>query len=218
MDRLTERMENRVTEAVKQATAHLSVRVERKHNEVRPVSPITRERTTTRANTATLYPSYRYSDPDASSRKRGSRDWDVRLDFRFQTCDLYAAWQAWLIGYPLNRSTRANGEVYLAPVKPLRLLCAGQLPAKTKKVFDNAWRPVLELMEYEVEGSLASTPVSKMDAKWLSSQYTYTLSHVCNKYPDIKAELVGSWKISTWSVKIRQLNAKKRMAARMGSS
>ncbi len=94
----------------------------------------------------------------------------------------------------------------------------GQLPAQTKKVFDNVWRPVLELMEYEVEGSLASTPVSKMDAKWLSSQYTYALSHVCNKYPDIKAELVGSWKISTWSVKIRQLNAKKRKAACMGSS
>mmetsp|Transcript_16129 Transcript_16129/g.27509 ORF Transcript_16129/g.27509 Transcript_16129/m.27509 type:complete len:226 (-) Transcript_16129:39-716(-) len=220
MDRMTERMEKKVAAPVKEATAHLSVPIAaRERNGVRPVSPAAAQATTNaRASNATLYPSYRYTDPNASARKRGCRDWDVPADFKFQTADLYSAWQAWLLGYPMNRSTRANGEVYLAPVKPLRLLRRGQLPAKVKKTYDNAWRPVLELMESEIEGTLLTTPVSKMDAKWMSAQYTYALKHVCAKYPDIKAELVGSWKISAWSRKIKDLNAKKRKAARISSS
>ena len=74
----------------------------------------------------------------------------------------YVAWTAWLLGYPLNRSKKGSGEVYLAPVRPLHLLRHGQLPVKAKKKFDNAWRPILELMHNEVASSISNTSVEKM--------------------------------------------------------
>ena len=83
--------------------------------------------------------------------------------------ELYIEWTAWLLGYPLNRSKKSNGEVYLATVKPLHLLRYGNLPAKTKKKFDNHWRPILELMHGEVDAVITSTPVEKRNDRFISS-------------------------------------------------
>jgi hypothetical protein len=97
---------------------------------------------------ATLYKSYKYHDPNAKGRRINQTDWDVPADFDFPTADLYVAWTAWLLGYPSNQSKNADGVIYPAPVRPIRLLrYHGQLPALAKKKFDNAWRPILELMD-----------------------------------------------------------------------
>ena len=76
-----------------------------------------------------LYPTYLNHDEHAKSRNKHRTDQDIPLEFDFPTEDLYVAWAAWLLRYPLNRSRRNNREIYLASVKTHHLLCDRNLPA-----------------------------------------------------------------------------------------
>ena len=118
------------------------------------------------------------------------------------------------MGYPLNRSKKSDGEVYLAPGKPLHLLRYGHLSANIKKKFDNHWQPILELMHQEVDAAIRSTPVEKRNDGFIRSSYDLALNNVCHKYPGIAAALSGGRAILTYSKTIRASIAKKRKTAR----
>jgi hypothetical protein len=54
-----------------------------------------------------------------------------------------------------------------------------------KKKFDNAWRPILELMDEEVSATITRTPVEKIDHTLISATYAHALRSICLKNPDI---------------------------------
>ena len=139
----------------------------------------------------------------------------MQFNFNIPTADLYVAWTVWLLGYPSNKSKRSNGEVYSAPVRPLRLLSGGHLPTQTKKKFDNAWRPVLELMHDEVSTSIATTSTDKMDNNFIRSTYEHAFKNVCLKYPDIASDLGGGRAILTCNKALRRLKTNKRKAGEL---
>ena len=210
----TETMESKIMTAVGKATSHLGFNAAGASGSVvsdipSPVA-VPRER-----GHQQLYQSYKYHDENAKKCNKNRTDWDVPVDFEFPTGDLYVGWTAWLLGYPLNRSKKSNGEVYLATVKPLHLLRYGNFPAKTKKKFDNHWRPILELMHGEVDAVITSTPVEKRNDRFIRSSYDLALKNVCHKYLDIAAALSGGRVISTCSKAIRASATKKRKAARI---
>ena len=104
--------------------------------------------------------------------------------------------------------------MYIAPVKPLRLLSDGYLPNKIKKKFDNMWRPILELMHSEVEATVETTPEDKVDDAFIRATYDLALRNVCIKYPDIAVFLRGGGhKVSTCSKAVKADKTKKRKAA-----
>lgn len=163
------------------------------------------------ARGATLYQSYKYHDEYGKGRNKHRTDWDVPADFDFPTADLYVAWTAWLLGYPLNRSKKASGEVYSAPVRPLHLLRHGHLPAKAKKKFDNAWRPILQQMHNAVASSISNTPVENMHDSFIRSNYEHALKKVCIKYNDFASAFnSGNRAVSTCSKALKLGLAKKR--------
>ena len=128
-----------------------------------------------------LYQSYKYHDENAKKCNKNRTDWDMPVNFEFPTGDLYVGWTVWLLDYPLNRSKKSNGKVYLAPVKPLHLLRYGNLPAKTKKKIDNQWQSILELMHGEVDAVITSNPVEKNNDSFICSLYDLALKNVCHK-------------------------------------
>ena len=162
-----------------------------------------------------LYSRYNYN-----VEKAKTNEWDVPQDFDFPSSDLFTAWRAWLLGYPLNSSKKSNGDIYLAPVKPLYLLRrehSGKLPPKLKKKFDNAWRPILELMHAEVAASIANTHENQMDSAFINATYDLALNNVCTKYPDIATKLRGNMVVSSCSKAIKASNTKKRKAAQIST-
>jgi hypothetical protein len=165
---------------------------------------------------ATLYKSYKYHDPNAKGRRINQTDWDVPADFDFPTADLYVAWTAWLLGYPSNQSKNADGVIYPAPVRPIRLLrYHGQLPALAKKKFDNAWRPILELMD-EVSATITCIPVEKIDHALISATYAHALRNICLKNPDIAHALnTNRQAVSTCCKALKSSSAKKRRSSQM---
>ena len=138
-------------------------------------------------------------------------------DFDFPTADLYVAWTAWLLGYPSNQSKKADGVIYPAPVRPLCLLRHhGKLPAFVKKKFDNAWRPILELMDAEVAATIAQTPVTKIDHAFISATYAHALKNICLRNPDIAPTLNRNRQaVSTCSKALKSISAKKRKSSQM---
>jgi len=166
---------------------------------------------------ATLYISYKYHDPKATGRRIHQTDWDVPADFDFPTADLYVAWTAWLLGHPSNQSKKADGVTYPAPVRPLCLLRHhGKLPAFVKKKFDNAWRPILELMDAEVAATIAQTPVTKIDHAFISATYAHALKNICLRNPDIAPTLNRNRQaVSTCSKALKSISAKKRKSSQM---
>ena len=199
----TDSMEEKITTAVEKATAHLG---EVKATVEVPPPPIPSKQ----AVQVALYKTYKYHDANANARNKARTDWDVPVDFDFPTADLYVAWTAWLLGYPSNKSKDSAGKMYDAPVKPLRLLKFGHLPAKVKKKFDNAWRPILELMNNEVAATIATTCIEKMNERFIRSTYDLALRNVCLKFPDIRAALIGGRAISTCSKAVKSHTTQKR--------
>lgn len=115
--------------AVEKATANFGPNTLKNANDVvvsgRAISPVTE----TGARVCfELHQSYKYRYAKATKRNKSRNDWDVPIGFDFPTADLHVAWTAWLLGYHLNKSQKGSGEVYAAPVKPLRLLRNGNLP------------------------------------------------------------------------------------------
>ena len=166
-----------------------------------------------------LYTSYKYQDPNAKGRNKNRTDWDVPHDFAFPTADLYVAWTAWLLGYPLNQSKKATGEMYSPPVKPLHLLrhSNAQLPSALKKKFDNYWRPILELMHEEVDADIRKTSVDKIDDAFIKATYTHALKSVCMKDPDVAHALKeGRQAVSTCSKVLRACATNKQKASQIG--
>jgi hypothetical protein len=144
----------------------------------------------------------------------------VPYDFAFPTADLYVAWTAWLLGYPLNQSKKATGGMYSAPVKPLHLLrhSNANLPSALKKKFDNYWRPILELMHEEVDADIRKTPVDKIDDEFIKATYNHALKSVCLKDPDVAYALKeGRQAVSTCSKVLRACATNKRKASQMGA-
>ncbi len=105
----------------------------------------------------------------------------------------------------------------MAPVRPLHLLRYGNLPAKTKKKFDNAWRPVLELMHHEVASTIASNSIKKVNDQFIRSTYEFVLRNVCLRYPDIAISLQGNRVVSTCSKAVKASVTKKRKAAHISN-
>ena len=210
----TDTMESKIITAIGKATFHLRSNAASATGSV--ISDITSPAVVPRPRERgyhQLYQSYKYHDKNAKKRNKNRADWDVPVDFDFPTGDLYVGWTAWLLGYPLNRSKKSDGEVYLAPGKPLHLLRYGHLSANIKKKFDNHWRPILELMHQEVDAAIRSTPVEKRNDGFIRSSYDLALKNVCHKYPGIAAALSGGRAISTCSKAIRASITKKRKAA-----
>jgi hypothetical protein len=141
----------------------------------------------------------------------------VPADFDFPTTDLYVAWTAWSLGYSSNQSKKADGVIYPEPVRPLCLLRHhGKLPAFVKKKFDNAWQPILELMDAEVAAIIAQTPVTKIDHTFISATYRHALKNICLRNPDIAPTMNRNRKaVSTCSKALKSISAKKRKSSQM---
>ena len=173
------------------------------------------------AQGVSLYPSYKYQDPNAKGRNVNRTDWDVPSDFAFPTADLYVAWTAWLLGYPLNRSKKATGQMYSTPVKPLHLLrhSNARLPSTLKKKFDNYWRPILELMHGEVDADIRQKPVERIDDAFIKATYAHALKSICLKDPDVAHVLKdGRQAVSTCSKVLRACATKKRKVSQMSAA
>ena len=85
-----------------------------------------------------------------------------------------------------SNAKNTDGVIYPAQVRPICLLrYHGQLPVLVKKKFDNAWRPILELMDKEVFANITCTPVEKIDHALISATYAHALHTICLKNPDI---------------------------------
>ena len=92
--------------------------------------------------------------------------------------------------YPSNQSKKADGVIYPAPLRRLRLLRHhGQLPVLVKKKFDSSWQPILELMDAEAAATIAQTPVKKIDHTFISTTYVHELKNICLSNPDITPAL-----------------------------
>ena len=166
----------------------------------------------------TLYPTYGYSDPEANKRNRTRRTWDVPQDFTFPPADLFVAWTAWLKGYPLNMSERPDGTLYLAPVRPLHMLDRDHVyvPFKLKKKFDNSWKPVLKIMESDVEEAVKKTRVEDRNYAFVKQTFDRGFSCLCAEYPEISEKLGSGAKVASCSTWVRGVNCKRRKLARSG--
>ena len=216
ISKATDGMEEKITAAVEKANAQLGI-VNTSNDTQDAVADATVP-AVSRAQegaTQTLFPSFKYHDPKPTKRNKNRTDWDVPADFDLPTADLYVAWTAWILGYPLNHSKKSNGDLYVAPVKPIHLLRDGNLPSAIKKRFDNAWRPILELMHTEVQSTVENKSAEKADHEFVKVTYNLALKNVCLKYPDIAVSLSGGCKVSTCSKAVKAHKAKKRKAARM---
>jgi len=155
---------------------------------------------------------------------------DVPDGFEFPSCDLLRAWRHWIAGFPdfkmrndngcnntnNNNNNNNNGDndddddegVIDAPIRPLRFVNTSDLPQSLKKKFKDGWRPILLSMQGDVADMLQSTPVSEVDEKFVLETYEIAMKKLLAKAPGICAESgwdrYGSWKVATWSRKIRE--------------
>jgi len=115
-----------------------------------------------------------------------------------------------------NNNNNNNGDndddddegVIDAPIRPLRFVNTSDLPQSLKKKFKDGWRPILLSMQGDVADMLQSTPVSEVDEKFVLETYEIAMKKLLAKAPGICAESgwdrYGSWKVATWSRKIRE--------------
>jgi hypothetical protein len=138
---------------------------------------------------------------------------DIPEGFELPTCDLIDAWNFWLIGFPNHkfRMPKASDEgedtLVDAPIKPLRETKLGSIPSSLKKKYKDGWRPILKTMETDVEHMLEGVPPAEMDESFITATYTAAIEALIRKAPalfDGKAERSKSWKVATWSRKIRE--------------
>ena len=145
----------------------------------------------------------------------------VPSDFIFPSSTLRAAWTAWLIGFPNNRSIRrvVGGEdtISITPVRPLRHIVKDtQLPQhnRVRRTWADEWKPVLKVMNDGAKQSIGNTRVEDMNAAFVESTYNVARACLESKYPRLfegnDSERNRSWKVATWSKKVREENRQRR--------
>ena len=142
-----------------------------------------------------------------TSSKTG-KQMDVPDGFDLPSCDLLRAWRHWIIGFPDFRVRNDNDEIVDAPIRPLRFVNTTDLPQSQKKKFKDGWRPILLSMQGDVVQMLESTPLAAMNDLFIADSYNTAMIVLTKKAPGIfaesSAEKCGTWKVATWSRKIRE--------------
>mmetsp|Transcript_39347 Transcript_39347/g.82753 ORF Transcript_39347/g.82753 Transcript_39347/m.82753 type:complete len:483 (+) Transcript_39347:436-1884(+) len=135
------------------------------------------------------------------------RQMDIPEGFDFPKCDLKRAWRHWITGFPDFKMLH-NGEIVDAPIRPLRFVDTGNLPQPLKRKFINGWRPILLSMQGDVTQMLENTPAAAMDEKFVQDSYNTAMKALFAKAPgmfaDSGSEKYCTWKVTTWSRKIRE--------------
>ncbi len=125
--------------------------------------------------------------------------------FEFSSCSLRLAWNAWLVGFPGNRSSTAT----LAPVRPLRFILQNtmQPPGKVRNSFKDGWKPILSCMAKFVKRELDRTRADRMDSAFRDRTYMVAIQGLQTKRPELfvgkNTDKSKQWTVATWSRKIR---------------
>ena len=142
-----------------------------------------------------------------SERDPGRRT-DVPDGFDLPSVDLLRAWRHWIMGFPEFKVRNDDGEVVDAPIRPLQFVNTTDLPQSLKKKFKDGWRPILMSMQGDVAHMLETTPGGCVDERFVQDTYNAAMSALVAKAPGIfaesNAEKCGTWKVATWSRKIRE--------------
>mmetsp|Transcript_3052 Transcript_3052/g.6699 ORF Transcript_3052/g.6699 Transcript_3052/m.6699 type:complete len:458 (+) Transcript_3052:253-1626(+) len=138
----------------------------------------------------------------------GNKQMDVPDGFDLPSVDLIRAWRHWITGFPDFKVKNDNGDIVDTPIRPLRFVNTSDLPQTLKKKFKDGWRPILLSMQGDVAQMLETTPIAAMDEKFVNESYNMAMSSLVAKAPGIFAESnadkCGTWKVATWSRKIRE--------------
>ncbi|KAL7483891.1 hypothetical protein ACHAW6_009531 [Cyclotella cf. meneghiniana] len=140
---------------------------------------------------------------------------DLPEGFELPTCDLVDAWSVWLRGFPnhkfrMPKTTNMDEEqdtFVEAPIKPLRDMKLGCIPLPLKKKYKDGWRPILQSMVTDVEHMLEGVPPAEMDDTFINATFNAAMEALVRKAPALfegKNEKNKSWKVATWSRKIRE--------------
>ena len=125
--------------------------------------------------------------------------------FEFSSCSLRLAWNAWLVGFPGNRSSTAT----LAPVRPLRLILKNTMlpPGKVRSSFKDGWKPILLCMSKFVKRELDGARADRMDSAFRDRTYMIAIQGLQTKRPELfhgkNEDKSKQWMVATWSRKIR---------------
>ena len=124
--------------------------------------------------------------------------------FQLASCSLRLAWNAWLVGFPGNRS--ATGS---APVRPLRNILQNKLmpSGRVRNSFKDGWKPIMCVMQASVKGLLTTTRVERMDNAFMDETFAIAIGDLRVKRPDLfegkNEDKSKQWSVATWSRKIR---------------
>jgi len=136
------------------------------------------------------------------------KSYDIPAGFIFPQCDLYGAWRHWLTGFPDHKIRNNKNEIIDAPIKPLRLVSLGNVHQSAKKKFKDGWRPILIFMQAEIDQDLDSVPVASIDDAFIKMTYDQAMSALHSKAPNMTSgkneQKHLTWKVATWSRKIRE--------------
>ncbi|KAL3798098.1 hypothetical protein ACHAWO_010842 [Cyclotella atomus] len=148
------------------------------------------------------------------------KEMDLPEGFELPTCDLIDAWTAWLTGFPTHKfrvtKTTEEGETESlvdAPIKPLRNMKLGCIPASLKKKYKDGWRPILQYMATSVDNMIAGVPPADMDDSFINATFNAAMEALIIKVPAMfqgKNERSKTWKVATWSRKIREQTGSQR--------
>lgn len=142
-------------------------------------------------------------------RGRTGQQMDVPNGFDLPSCDLRWAWRYWITGFPDFKVRNDADEIVDTPIRPLRFVNTSDLPHSLKKKFKDGWRPILLSMQGDVSHMLDTTPIVAIDEKFIQDSYNAAMNALVAKAPGIfsdttASEKCGSWKVATWSRKIRE--------------
>ena len=90
------------------------------------------------------------------------------------------------------------------------MLVKGNVPSKLKKIFDNNWRPILELMHGYVREAVRDTAVEDRNNRFIRWTYEHALKKVGEEYPEFTDKMGGGLMVGTCCKMIRAENAKRR--------
>jgi hypothetical protein len=124
----------------------------------------------------------------------------VPPDFEFSSCSLRLAWNAWLVGFPGNRS---SSTAAIAPVRPLRLIWRNTLlpRGKVRNSFKDGWKPILSCMASFVKRELWIALFGTEPTRLQLKVYRQRDLNCLLKRMKTKANNGGD---ATWSRKIRE--------------
>lgn len=148
------------------------------------------------------------------------KEMDLPEGFELPTCDLIDAWTAWLTGFPSHKfrvtKTTEEGEtenLVDAPIKPLRNMKLGCIPASLKKKYKDGWRPILQYMATNVDNMIEGVSPADMDDLFINTTFNTAMESLIMKVPAMfqgKNERSKTWKVATWSRKIREQTGSQR--------